>query len=290
MNNRKARGTQVRRESSDRSKSPAFDARSSSGVICALHPPPYTRLTPVLLPLCLCLCLRLCLCLAAFSPDPTCPTSYRTHIAHPKRVVSPHLVSPRSHRRLSMADQLTKPIPQPDPPYLTDDQTTLLRAALDSQSRPQHPSMPTTGTTPTNSTFIKTDDSSPAGQMNAVSAANSAALFMSPHTTNMDTFATDYTPGFDYLDNDESFDFEDADLGGDMIGALPGSNGEVHEKRKSPDEGAGTPEHDSKRQETNNNGEKTAKKPGRKPLVNEPTTVCVHLTHPPCCDDDDDVY
>lgn len=187
-----------------------------------------------------------------------------------------------------MADQLTKPIPQPDPPYLTDDQTTLLRAALDSQSRPQHPSMPTTGTTPTtNSTFIKTDDSNPAGQMNAVSAANSAALFMSPHTTNMDTFATDYTPGFDYLDNDESFDFEDADLGGDMIGALPGSNGEVHEKRKSPDEGAGTPEHDSKRQETNNNGEKTAKKPGRKPLVNEPTTVCGHLTHTPCCDDDD---
>lgn len=189
-----------------------------------------------------------------------------------------------------MADQLTKPIPQPDPPYLTDDQTTLLRAALDSQSRPQHPSMPTTGTTPTNSTFIKTDDSNPAGQMNAVSAANSAALFMSPHTTNMDTFATDYTPGFDYLDNDESFDFEDADLGGDMIGALPGSNGEVHEKRKSPDEGAGTPEHDSKRQETNNNGEKTAKKPGRKPLVNEPTTVCGHLIHTPCCDDDDDVY
>lgn len=106
-----------------------------------------------------------------------------------------------------------------------------------------------------------------------MTTAANGALFMSPQA---DGFGLDYTPGLDYLDNDDSFDFEDADLGGEMIGALPG---EGHEKRKSPDEGADSPEPDSKRQETND-GEKAAKKPGRKPLTNEPTTVCVQLVAP----------
>jgi AP-1-like factor len=82
----------------------------------------------------------------------------------------------------------------------------------------------------------------------------------------------DESPFIDYLDGDNSFDFDNAD--GDMIGALPGDspgrNGEdSNEKRKNPDdddddddEGGG------KRRE----GE-DKKKPGRKPLTNEPTTV-----------------
>lgn len=168
-----------------------------------------------------------------------------------------------------MAGQLTKPNQQANNPYLTEDQTTLLRAALDSQSRPQDISA-STGNNP--ATQI---DSKPAGQTNAMTAVNSGALFMSPQNADLDSFGTDYTPGFDYLDNDDNFDFEDADLGGEMIGALPGDG---HEKRKSPDEGAGTPEHDSKRQETND-GEKAAKKPGRKPLTSEPTTVCAGPEH-----------
>ena len=169
-----------------------------------------------------------------------------------------------------MAGQLTKPNQQANP-YLTDSQTTLLRAALDSQSRPQNTSA-STGNKSSHQI-----DSKPAGQTGNMTAANSGALFMSPQNADMDSFGTDYTPGFDYLDNDDSFDFEDADLGGEMIGALPG-NGDGHEKRKSPDESAGTPEHDSKRQETND-GEKAAKKPGRKPLTSEPTTVRAHVVH-----------
>lgn len=83
----------------------------------------------------------------------------------------------------------------------------------------------------------------------------------------------DFTPELDYLDGDTSFDFDNADLGGEMIGALPGSGGEPeqHDKRKSPDENESPEEGDAKRQETQE-GEKGAKKPGRKPLTNEPTT------------------
>ena len=85
------------------------------------------------------------------------------------------------------------------------------------------------------------------------------------------------SPFVDYLDGD-SFDFDNAD-DDLMIGALPGGspsgkNGEdSNEKRKSPDdddddddEGGG------KRREGE---DKQAKKPGRKPLTSEPTTVGV---------------
>lgn len=99
-------------------------------------------------------------------------------------------------------------------------------------------------------------------------------------THNM-TSADTFTP--DLLDLDDSFDFEDADLGGSMIGALPGSEtfAEQHEKRKASDdedvEGG-----DLKRQEMG--GEKGAtKKPGRKPLTSEPTTVstsCFYECYP----------
>lgn len=90
----------------------------------------------------------------------------------------------------------------------------------------------------------------------------------------MNTFDDQFTP--DLLDLDDSFDFDNADLGGQMIGGLPyGANDdegspEQHEKRKAEDDDEAE-EGDAKRQETT---EKGAKKPGRKPLTNEPTTVC----------------
>ncbi|KAI5370787.1 Putative basic-leucine zipper domain, transcription factor PAP1, Yap1 redox domain superfamily [Septoria linicola] len=153
-----------------------------------------------------------------------------------------------------MAGKLTKPSQQVNP-YLSPNQQDLLLAALSSQAK--QPSVPA------GRTLEKPIKLEPA----AMTTAASGAPFMSPQA---DSFGLDYTPGLDYLDNDDSFDFEDADLGGEMIGALPG-NGEGHEKRKNPDDGADTPEPDSKRQEMND-GEKAAKKPGRKPLTNEPTT------------------
>ncbi|KAF2212241.1 hypothetical protein CERZMDRAFT_111987 [Cercospora zeae-maydis SCOH1-5] len=160
-----------------------------------------------------------------------------------------------------MAGRLTKP--EQVTPYLTHHQEDLLLAALNSQALPH-------ASAQRRPAAVKRSDSDPAIESNAMTTAN-GDLFVSPHTAALDTFGLDYTPGIDYLDNDDTFDsFENADMGGELIGPLPGGS-EGHDKRKSPDESAGTPEHDSKRQETND-GEKAQKKPGRKPLTSEPTT------------------
>jgi AP-1-like factor len=50
--------------------------------------------------------------------------------------------------------------------------------------------------------------------------------------------------------------------------------GDGHETRKSRDEYGETEEGDFKRQETQEGEKSGAKKPGRKPLTSEPTTVC----------------
>ncbi|KAL1591685.1 DNA-binding transcription factor yap1 [Paraconiothyrium brasiliense] len=79
------------------------------------------------------------------------------------------------------------------------------------------------------------------------------------------------SPFGDYLDGD-NFDFDNADNGDLMIGALPGDSpskeGEASEKRKSPGDDADE-DGGGKRREGD---DKQAKKPGRKPLTSEPTT------------------
>ena len=84
--------------------------------------------------------------------------------------------------------------------------------------------------------------------------------------------------GFDdspYLDGELDESNFDWDLNGDLIGGLPGASGtpdgeEEHgDKRKSPEDGEDE-DGGGKRHE---NGDKTSKKPGRKPLTSEPTSV-----------------
>ncbi|KAF2262004.1 PAP1-domain-containing protein [Lojkania enalia] len=83
----------------------------------------------------------------------------------------------------------------------------------------------------------------------------------------------DESPFADYLDGDNSFDFDNADNSDLMIGALPGDSpkrkDDAAEKRKSPDDDVADPDGGGKRREPE---DKTAKKPGRKPLTSEPTT------------------
>lgn len=120
--------------------------------------------------------------------------------------------------------------------YLSRNQQDLLLAALESQSA------------------IK--PSTKRSNSDNMSVTNENALFMSPQNAELDNLNVDYTPDLDYLDGD-SFDFENADLGGEMIGALPGSggdsredltlNGDGHEKRKSPDENGDSETGDAKR-------------------------------------------
>lgn len=165
----------------------------------------------------------------------------------------------------ALAQYTTGQTTQPNP-YLSTSQQELLAAALSSQANAGQ------------SAYSQVQDSSDSKNLTSgttnqpatMNGANGNGLFMSPQQD----FGDDFTPDLDYLDND-GFDFEDADLGGEMIGALPGSGGDdqmngaaYHEKRKNSDD---SEEGDAKRQE----GEKGAKKPGRKPLTSEPTTVSI---------------
>jgi AP-1-like factor len=85
---------------------------------------------------------------------------------------------------------------------------------------------------------------------------------------------------YDYeFDPEAGFDYDFAnDSQGQMIGNLPGttsSDGDAEgtDKRSHPDDEEENEEGGGKRREGD---EKTAKKPGRKPLTSEPTTVSSH--------------
>lgn len=89
-------------------------------------------------------------------------------------------------------------------------------------------------------------------------------------TPNPGSGQLDFSDDSPYLDFDPDGEFDESfDYGeGRMIGDLP----ELHEKRKSIDgDDDDDEEISSKRHEGD---EKHPKKPGRKPLTSEPTTVC----------------
>jgi AP-1-like factor len=112
-----------------------------------------------------------------------------------------------------------------------------------------------------------------------MSSLGNDGLYTASHGADLDAFDVDFTPELDFLDGDESFDFDDTEFGGDLIGALPGRNGSDNnvasggeQKRKMSSEDDSADPTDAKRQELQE-GERGSKKPGRKPLTNEPTTV-----------------
>lgn len=72
---------------------------------------------------------------------------------------------------------------------------------------------------------------------------------------------------------DGSFDWDND--GDQLMGAIPGTSlnndeGELHDKRKNPDDEKDEEGGGGKRREGD---DKSSKKPGRKPLTSEPTTV-----------------
>ena len=92
----------------------------------------------------------------------------------------------------------------------------------------------------------------------------------------------DESPFLDYDNLDEAnFDWDNngEQLFGDLPGAEYNDDTEHHDKRKASDDQQDDDEASSKRREGDDKGgKKTAQKPGRKPLVGEPTTVCLrHL-------------
>jgi AP-1-like factor len=95
---------------------------------------------------------------------------------------------------------------------------------------------------------------------------NFTPTMSAPGSGNLDF--SDESPFLDFdpdADFDESFDFDE---NARMIGDIPG---ELHDKRKSIDGKDDDDEGGGKRREGE---DKTAKKPGRKPLTSEPTSVC----------------
>lgn len=172
-----------------------------------------------------------------------------------------------------MASQQAKPSQQFNP-YLSPNQQDLLLAALNSQATKKTRAKAAPG----DSGITNQPTSDLSQNRSSTTTMSGAAVFQSPG--NMDNFNPDFTPDLDYLDGEGSFDFDNADLGGEMIGGLPAldadGNPEQHEKRKNTDEDGSAEEGDAKRQEVGE-GEKGSKKPGRKPLTNEPTTVSINL-------------
>jgi len=154
--------------------------------------------------------------------------------------------------------------------YLSSNQQDLLLAALASNQ------------TGTNNMYLNGLDSKRStsnSQLQYPVVDSLDPTFASPQQTtpasNFDAFNLNESPFVDYLDGDGSFDFDNGENSDLMIGGLPGDNSqfegdyETTDKRKSPEDDAEDPDGGGKRREPE---DKTAKKPGRKPLTSEPTT------------------
>lgn len=144
---------------------------------------------------------------------------------------------------------------------LTPQQQGLLFAALNSNKQPTD--------SPVNG----------AANMSPTSFTNSPVLNNGPNGLQQESPFLDYD--YDFSNGDTSYDFSYADSSqAKMVGDLPDSNSSDsakavsenndNEKRAHPDDENDEEEGAAKRQET---GEKAPKKPGRKPLTTEPTSV-----------------
>ena len=145
---------------------------------------------------------------------------------------------------------------------LSRDQESLLRTALASNPR--------------GSPRAALDNMNPQTIAAGNSMANGSNTITSP--TKSDTPGSgkmgdlNESPFLDYELEDGNFDWDDSQE--NLFGDLPESGpleGEQHDKRKASTDNEATEEGTSKRREGE---EKQAKKPGRKPLTAEPTTVC----------------
>ena len=154
---------------------------------------------------------------------------------------------------------------------LSPDQEELLRKALSSNTNKSSPQVPRNGTS--GATRSSSDPNK--SQQSTDYMANGSDMFTSPvqetpgsgHLSNFDD-----SPFLDFDLDDGNFDWDNS--GDQLFGDLPGAesyvDGEHHDKRKASIEDEDEEEGTSKRREAD---DKTAKKPGRKPMTGEPTTV-----------------
>ncbi|KAL1306179.1 hypothetical protein AAFC00_004281 [Neodothiora populina] len=171
-------------------------------------------------------------------------------------------------------------------PYLSSTQQDLLMAALTSNDYSNKHNAAKSDNI-NNNPQIKRSNSDPRREKAFVAPSYMDSLnsfdASNDNTVDASSFANfdfdDTSPYLDYLDGDTSLNFDSNDLGGeDMFGSVPApqtdssesDKGDRSDKRKSPDEADDDDDDgDAKRREGD---DKSAKKPGRKPLTSEPTT------------------
>ena len=154
---------------------------------------------------------------------------------------------------------------------LSPDQEELLRKALSSNTNKNSPQVSRNGTS--SATRSSSDPTKP--QQSTDYMANGSNMFTSPvqETPGSGQLSNfDESPFLDFDLDDGNFDWDNSgdQLFGDLPGAESYGDGDHHDKRKASTEDEDEEEGTSKRREAD---DKTAKKPGRKPMTGEPTTV-----------------
>lgn len=163
---------------------------------------------------------------------------------------------------------------------LTPDQQDLLRTALSSNTPPttvnmnQNSSVRASNMTKPNAARSSNSPKQAPPISDSIlnkSQTHKSPLQASPGSAILGGF--DESPLLESEYDDANFDWDNS--GGDLFGSLPGNfdgdDGDLHDKRKNPEDEEDEEENGTKRQEGE---DKTAKKPGRKPLTGgEPTTV-----------------
>lgn len=144
--------------------------------------------------------------------------------------------------------------------YLSPDQQDLLMAALTSNQSPTMQRSSRAG--------------APARNVQRTGSLSFTPGSMSDQTA-PDSGRLDFSDDSPFLDFNQDGDFDDSfefDQNGQMIGDIPedSTSNDLHDKRKSIDGQDEDDEGGGKRREGD---DKTAKKPGRKPLTSEPTNV-----------------
>lgn len=181
-----------------------------------------------------------------------------------------------------MSNNRTNNFPGPDL-SLTPDQQDLLLTALAS-NRPH--AMSNSNAMSSNPVFNSTKpsvghaNSDPSQGRQSLDATRTnpelhkSPLQESPSIGGIGSDGFDESPLLDFEVDDENYDWDNS--AEKLFGSLPGApndeEGDLHDKRKSPED-----EEDEESVHKRREGEdKSAKKPGRKPLTGEPTTVKVH--------------
>ena len=155
--------------------------------------------------------------------------------------------------------------------YLSPNQQDLLMAALNSNQSPQPARQSSKKAMSTVNTHQRTGSTSLANAMNGQNNLFGSPTHSAPGSGHLD-FGTDESPYLDFdLDGEgeDGFNFDDE---GQMIGDMPEDNSgnDEHHKRKSIPDDEEDDEGGGKRREGD---DKSGKKPGRKPLTSEPTSV-----------------